>query len=94
MPYKKIVQSVEPSQDPLSDFVGIIDVIEVQLGIQTGQPSVSERLDGLLADVRRGGPLGEGHVEVLIDAVERLRRVETLLIDFWSGGRPSGRTRA
>lgn len=94
MSYKKIVQSVEPSEDPLSDFVGIIDVIEVQLGIQTGQPSVSERLDGLLADFRRGDPLGEGHVEVLVDAVERIRRVEAFLTDFWNGGRPSGRTRA
>ena len=94
MSYKKIVQGVEPPQAPLSDFVGIIDVVEVQLGIQTGQPSVSERLDGLLADVRRGGLLGEGHVEVLVDAVERLRRVEAFLTDFWSGARPSGRTRA
>jgi hypothetical protein len=54
MAYKKIVERVVPSEDPLSDFVGIIDFIEVQLGIQTGAPTVSERLESLLARVRLG----------------------------------------
>jgi hypothetical protein len=87
--FKKIIQRVVPSSDPLSDFVAIIDVIEVQLGIQTGQPSMSERLDGLLTDVRRGAVIGDGQVEMLRDAIGRLREVEILLADFWRGGQPS-----
>ena len=94
MAYKKSVQSVVPSEDPLSDFVGIIDIIEMQLGIQSGEPTVSERLGSLLAHVRLGEPLGEGHVQVLVDAVERLRKIETYLTDFWTSGQPSERPRA
>ena len=92
MPTRKVVQRVVSAPDPLSDFVAIIDVVELQLAIGTDQPSLSERLGALLADIRSGRAIGEGHAGVLADAIDRLRSVETLLADFWRDGPPLEQT--
>ena len=92
MPTRKVVQRVVSAPNPLSDFVAIVDVVELQLGIGTDQASLSERLGALLADIRSGRAIGEGHAGVLVDAIDRLRSVETFLADFWRDGPPLEQT--
>ncbi len=83
MPFKKVVRRVAISaSDPVDDLIGLIDVIEVYLGIGTGERSARERLATAIAEIQRaGGTADEGNIGILLDVAERLRKVETLLAD-------------
>jgi hypothetical protein len=83
MPFKKVVQRVATSDsDPVSVLIGLIDVIELYLGIGTGQRSARERLATVIAEIQRGGgTASEGDIEILLDVAERLSKIETLLGD-------------
>ena len=83
MPFKKVVQRVATSDsDPVSDLIGLIDVIELYLGIGTGQRSARERLAAVIAEIQRGGgTASEGDIEILLDVAERLSKIEVLLGD-------------
>jgi hypothetical protein len=84
MPWEKIVKRVErvagSETDPVSDLIGLIDVIEVYLGIGTGERSACKRLAGAIAEIQRaGGTADEGNIGILLDVAERLGKVEALL---------------
>jgi hypothetical protein len=81
MSWEKIVNRAAVSQiDSVSDLIGLIDVIEVYLGIGTGERSARERLAAAITEIQRaGGAADEGSIEILLDVAERLRKVEALL---------------
>jgi hypothetical protein len=81
MPFEKIVRRVAVSKsDPVTDLIALIDVIEVHLGIGTGERSARERLAAAIAEIQRaGGTADVGNIEILLDVAERLRKVEALL---------------
>jgi hypothetical protein len=82
MPYKKIVKRVAGSDpDPVTDLIALIDIIEVYLGIGTGEPSARERLAAATAEIQRAGAIVDAAtLDTLLDVVERLKKVEGLLV--------------
>jgi hypothetical protein len=81
MPFKKIVQRIPISDsDPITDLVALIDVIELYLGIGTGERSAHDRLAATVAEIRHaGGIVDAANLETLLDVVDRLGKVEVLL---------------
>jgi hypothetical protein len=80
--FEKIVRRVAPSgtADPESDLTALIDCIEIELGLSTGSPSARNRLSGVVSEIRRAeGVVSQESVNVLLDIVERLRKIEGLL---------------
>jgi hypothetical protein len=75
MPLEKITKRVGVSEaDPVSDLIGLIDVIELYLGIGTGERTARERLAAAIVEIQlAGGAADEGNIEILLDVAERLR---------------------
>jgi hypothetical protein len=81
MPWEKVVKQVAVSQvDPVLDLIGLIDIIEVYLGIGRGEHSARGRLAAAITEIQRaGGTVDEGTIKILLDVAERLGKVEALL---------------
>jgi hypothetical protein len=81
--FKKIVQRAPVGvADPVSDLVALIDLIEIELGLSTDGQSVSNRLSEVVSEIRRSeGVASQDTVSVLLEAIERLRKIERLLSD-------------
>lgn len=81
--FKKIVQRVPVgAADPVSDLIGLIDLIEMELGLSTGGKSVRNRLSEVISEIRRSeGVASQESVSVLFDVIERLGKIERLLSD-------------
>ncbi len=81
--FKKIVQRVPVgAADPVSDLIGLIDLIEMELGLSTGGKSVRNRLSEIISEIRRSeGVASQESVSVLLDVIERLGKIERLLSD-------------
>ncbi|QAY95199.1 hypothetical protein CWB41_05175 [Methylovirgula ligni] len=81
MTWKKVVQRTQVQGDPISDVVGLLDVIELNLGIGTGEESLGTQLSAIVADIERaGGSTSETNVESMRRIIEQLRKVEELLL--------------
>jgi hypothetical protein len=85
--YKKVVQRLPVPASPGGtlgdDLGGLIDLIEVELDLSTGNMSLRARLSDVVS--RFSGPEGVANHEVadvLIDAVRRLEKIEGYMIDF------------
>jgi hypothetical protein len=80
---KKIVRRVSVgSTSPTDDFIALIDLIELQLDIATGCRTLSDRLSQVVSSVRSSnGVVSPEQLSVLIEAVERLKKLEQLLSD-------------
>ena len=77
----KVVQSTSGA-DADDDLIGIIDLIEVELDLSTGDPSVANRLVAALNQIERSAGLANlQSIEVIRIAIERLLRIERLLVD-------------
>ena len=58
---------------PVSDLVGLIDLIELELGVSTGGQSVRNCLSEVVSEVRRSvGVASQESVSVLLEVIERL----------------------
>ena len=80
--FKKIVQRVPVTADPVSDLIGLIDLIEIELGRSTGEQSVRNRLSEVVSEIRRSeGVASQESVSVLLEVIERLKKIEGLLSD-------------
>lgn len=52
--FKKLVERVPVgAADPVSDLIGLIDLIEMELGLSTGGKSVRNRLSDVISEIRR-----------------------------------------
>ena len=80
---KRIIEAVPVSAiDPLSDLIGLIDLIETELGLSTGRRSVSNRLSEITDEIRRtAGVVTQENVSGLLEVIECLKKVERLLLD-------------
>lgn len=64
------------------DLIGVIDLIELELDLSTGNPSVRNRLVAALNQIERSaGAANVQSIEVIRIAIERLLRIERLLVD-------------
>jgi hypothetical protein len=81
--FKKIVQRVPVgAADPVSDLVALIDLIEIELGLSTGVQGVRNRLSEVASEIRRSeGVASQESMSVLVEVIERLRKIERLLSD-------------
>ena len=81
--FEKIVRRVPVgAADPESDLIALIDLIEIQLGLSTGEKSARKRLSEVVSDIRQSeGVASQANLSVLLDVIERLGRVELLLSD-------------
>ena len=81
--FKKIVQRVPVgAADPVSDLIVLIDLIEIELGLSTGGQSVRNRLSEVVSEIRRSeGVASRESVTVLLEVIERLKKIEGLLSD-------------
>ena len=87
--FKKIVQRVPVAADPVNDLVALIDLIETELGLSTGGQSVRDRLSEVVSEIRRSGGLAsQESVDVLLEVIERLSKIERLLSDDGSETSP------
>lgn len=68
--------------DAVYDLIGIIDLIELELDLSTGSPSVRNRLTAALDQIERsGGSANPESIKGIRVAIERLLRIELLLVD-------------
>jgi hypothetical protein len=76
--FHRIVRRVPVrTDDPASDLSGLIDMIEIELDISTGGRSVRERLSEDDDEMRHSeGVAKQESVIILLEAVERLQRIE------------------
>ena len=80
--FKKIVQRVPDATDPVNDLIALIDLIETELGLSTGGQSVRDRLSEVVSEIRRSeGVATQESVNVLLEVIERLSKIERLLSD-------------
>jgi hypothetical protein len=81
--FKKIIQRVPVgAADPVGDLIALIDLIEIELGLSTGGQSVRNRLFEVVSEIRRWeGVASQESMSVLLEVVERLRKIERLLSD-------------
>ncbi|ESZ04728.1 MULTISPECIES: hypothetical protein [unclassified Mesorhizobium] len=81
--FKKIVERVPVgAADPVSDLIGLIDLIEMELGLWAGGKSVRNRLSEVISEIRRSeGVASQESVSVLLDVIERLGNIERFLSD-------------
>jgi hypothetical protein len=49
--FKKIVQRVPVAADPVSDLIALIDLIEIELGLSTGEQSVRNLLSEVVSEI-------------------------------------------
>ncbi len=78
--FKKIVQRVPVAADPVNDLIALIDLIETELGLSTGGQSVRDRLSEVVSEIRRAeGVATQESVNVLLEVIERLSKIERLL---------------
>ncbi len=81
-PSVRIYQRVAAEVDPVSDLIGLIDIIELYLGIGTGEPSARARLARAADEIQRaGGVVDAASHQTILDVVEQLRKIEMLLAD-------------
>jgi len=77
-----IVRRVPVTSDPKTDLIALIDLLEIELGLSTGGRSASNRLSDVVSEIRRAdGVATQESVGVLLEVIERLKRVERLLCD-------------
>jgi hypothetical protein len=91
--FEKIVRRVPVTIDRGNDLEAMLDIIELELGLFTGGESVGNRLFKVVNDIRQSeGLLSEASMSVLLDVIERLKRVELVLSDnaFDPAGDTSG----
>ncbi|RUX09085.1 hypothetical protein EOA30_04775 [Mesorhizobium sp. M8A.F.Ca.ET.059.01.1.1] len=68
--------------DPQSDLIALIDIIEFELGLGTGGQSVRNRVADVVSEIRRSdGAANQESVNVLLEVIERLGKIERLLSD-------------
>ncbi len=68
--FKKIVQRVPVAADPVSDLIGLI---EIELGVSTGEQSVRNCLSEVVREIRRSeGIASQESMSVLLEVIERL----------------------
>jgi hypothetical protein len=81
--FEKIVRRVPVgAAEPESDLIALIDLIEIELGLSTGGQSVCNRLSEIVSEIRRSeGVASQESVSVLLEVIERLRKIERLLSD-------------
>jgi hypothetical protein len=81
--FKKVIQRVPvDATDPVSDLIALIDLIEIELGLSTGGRSVRNRLFEVVSEIRRSESVAsQESVSVLLEVIERLRKIERLLSD-------------
>jgi hypothetical protein len=80
--FERIVRRVPVTSDPVTDLIALIDLIEIELGLSTGGPSASNRLSDVVSEIRRSeGVASQESVGVLLEVIERLRKVERHLCD-------------
>jgi hypothetical protein len=80
--FKKIVQRVPVAAYPVSEPDCSDDLIEIELGLSTGGQSVRNRLSEVVSEIRRSeGVASRESVTVLLDVIERLKKIEGLLSD-------------
>jgi hypothetical protein len=81
--FKKVVQKVPVgAADPVSNLIALIDLIEIELGLSTGGQSVRNRLSEVASEIRGSeGVASQESVSVLLEVIERLRKIERLLSD-------------
>ncbi|MBC9882169.1 hypothetical protein G8O24_33115 [Bradyrhizobium sp. INPA01-394B] len=80
--FKKIVQGVPVDADPVNDLIALIDLVETELGLSTGGQSVRDRLSEVVSEIRRSeGVATQESVNVLLEVIERLSKIERLLSD-------------
>jgi hypothetical protein len=81
--FEKVIRRVPiGTTDPQSDLIGLIDIIEFELGLATGGQGVRNRLAEVVSEIRRSdGVASQESVNVLLEVIERLKKVERLLSD-------------
>jgi hypothetical protein len=81
--FEKVVRRVPVgTTDPQSDLIALIDIIEFELGLATGGQSVRNRLAEVVSEIRRSDNVAsQESVNVLLEVIERLSKVERLLSD-------------
>jgi hypothetical protein len=81
--FKKTVQRVPVGvADPASDLIALIDLIEIELGFSTGGQNVRNRLIEVVNEIRRSeGVATHESLNVLLDVIEHLEKIERLLSD-------------
>jgi hypothetical protein len=81
--FKKVVQRVPVgAADSVSDLIALIDLIEIELGLSTGGQSVRNRLSEVVSEIHGSeGVASQKSVSVLLEVIERLRKIERLLSD-------------
>ena len=80
--FNKIVQGVPVDADPVNDLIALIDLVETELGLSTGGQSVRDRLSEVVSEIRRSeGVATQESVNVLLEVIERLSKIERLLSD-------------
>ncbi|RUX19651.1 hypothetical protein EOA23_30105 [Mesorhizobium sp. M2A.F.Ca.ET.042.01.1.1] len=81
--FEKVVRRVPiGTTDHESDLIGLINIIEFELGLGTSGQSVRNRLAGVVSEIGRSdGVASQESVNVLLEVIERLKKVERLLSD-------------
>lgn len=81
--FKKAVQRVPAgATDPTSDLIALIDLIEIELGLSTGSRSVRSGLIQVVSEIHRSeGVATQESESILLDAIERLEKIERLLAE-------------
>lgn len=68
------------TSDPESDLIALIDMIEIELGLSTGTPSVRSRLSKVVSEIRQfEGAASQENVSALLEVIERLEKIGLLL---------------
>jgi hypothetical protein len=81
--FEKIVRRVPVSAlDTETDLIGLIDLIEIELGLSTGEKSVRNRLLAVVSEIRQSeGVASEENIAVFLDVIERIGMIERYLLD-------------
>lgn len=81
--WEKKVVAVTVPHGGQSDLIGLIDLIEIQLGLSTGEKSLRNRLSEAAASIHSSnGSVSEQDTIILLDAIDRLAKIEEFLIGF------------
>jgi len=81
--WKKIVQRIPYTKlSPEIEFVALIDLIELELGLSTGRKSVRTRLSEIASELQDGKSISTPEcLDTLLDAIKRLEKIEGYMRD-------------
>ena len=77
----KVARSVSEA-DNVEDLIGLIDLVELELDLSTNRPSIRNRLAAALTQIEQSaGAANQQSIEIIGIVIERLLRIERLLLD-------------